>query len=602
MGKKLTFLFIIFSAISCYSAQISPYFVYLDPLPAAQFVSRDAGIIIRPSEQIAMNTIAGGRSVTVKGSVSGIHTGRFINSDDRSCIIFKPFTAFQPGERVTVRFNSAIKTADDKNIQPFSYSFTVRQKENFKGPVNLMNELGQEDLNRLNHAGNTGDGADGLPLITIDYSSTPSDGYIFISNIVFSPVIQNDPYLLILKNNGQPYYSIHMNALCFDFKPQPNGNLTYYDNNRMKYIELDSSYNIIDSFYCGNNYSTDVHELRVLANGHGVMMCYDTETVDMSQIVTGGNPAARVVGLVLQEIDRNKNVVFQWRSWDNFQITDATHENLTAPVVDYVHGNAIEIDNDGNWLLSSRHMDEVTKINRTTGDMIWRLGGKNNQFTFINDPIGFSHQHALRRIANGNITLFDNGNYHSPPFSRAVEYTVDEQNKTATLVWQYRNSPDIYGAAMGYVQRLANGNTLIGWGAANPSVTEVKPDGTRLYELNLPVNVYSYRAFRYDWKDPSGQTVIPSAHRLHQNYPNPFNPVTSIQFDIPPIESGAQTEQVTLDIYDALGRKVSEVTNSQLAPGTYTVEWNALGFASGIYFYRLIAGSYAQTQKMMLVK
>ena len=219
----------------------------------------------------------------------------------------------------------------------------------------------------------------------------------------------------------------------------------------------------------------------------------------MSKIVPNGNPYAVVTGIIVQELDQAKNVVFQWRSWDHFQITDNTHEDLTAATIDYVHSNAIELDGDGNILLSSRHLDEITKIDRSTGNTIWRMGGKNNQFTFVNDSIGYSHQHAIRRLANGNFTLFDNGNFHTPPFSRAVEYQVDEVNKVATLVWQYRNNPDYVSVAMGYVQRLSNGNTLIGWGATNPSVTEVTSDGKKVYEMSLPDQVVSYRAFRYQW-------------------------------------------------------------------------------------------------------
>lgn len=90
-------------------------------------------------------------------------------------------------------------------------------------------------------------------------------------------------------------------------------------------------------------------------------------------------------------------------------------------------------------------MDEITKINRQTGEIIWRLGGKNNQFTFINNTTGFSHQHAIRRLPNENITLFDNRNFPSLQFSSAVEYELDEQNKNATLLWEYRNTSDIYG-------------------------------------------------------------------------------------------------------------------------------------------------------------
>ncbi len=125
-------------------------------------------------------------------------------------------------------------------------------------------------------------------------------------------------------------------------------------------------------------------------------------------------------GEVIQELDAGHNVVFQWRTWDHYAITDATHEDLTAATIDYVHANAIEIDADRNLLLSCRHMDEITKIDHVSGDILWRMGGKHNQFTFVNDSIGFSHQHALRRIANGDFTLFDNGNFHTPPFSRAV--------------------------------------------------------------------------------------------------------------------------------------------------------------------------------------
>jgi hypothetical protein len=78
---------------------------------------------------------------------------------------------------------------------------------------------------------------------------------------------------------------------------------------------------------------------------------------------------------------------------------------------------------------------------------------------------------------------------------------LDEQNKTAELVWQFRNAPNNHGFAMGYVQRLDNGNTLIGWGTSNPTVTEVRPDGSKALELTLPSGIYSYRAFRFPWKE-----------------------------------------------------------------------------------------------------
>jgi hypothetical protein len=295
-------------------------------------------------------------------------------------------------------------------------------------------------------------------------------------------------------------------------------------------------------------------------------------------------------------------VIFQWRSWDYFKITDATHENLSASRIDYCHANAIELDNDGNLLLSSRNMDEITKINRITGKIIWRLGGKNNEFKFINDPIRFSHQHAIRRIPNGNITLFDNGNYHIPPFSRAIEYKLDEINKTATLVWQYRNNPDIYAPATGYVQRLPNNNTLICWGLTNPTLAEVRYDGTKVLEMTLPSDVFSYRAYRYPWNEVINSEILPGQYGLLQNYPNPFNAATTIKFTIPKLENEISMESVKISIYDINGRLIKNLVSERFPAGTYSINFNASLLSSGIYFYKAHIGMFSETRKMILIK
>ena len=254
---------------------------------------------------------------------------------------------------------------------------------------------------------------DSLPHLTISDNGPTATGNIFIANFSNNPTVAN--YLMILDNNGTPVFYRYLPGNGFDFKKQNENLLTYYDEYHQNYLGLDGNYNIVDSFACGNGHTTDFHEVRVMPDGSAWLLSYDPEYVDMSKIISGGNPNALVTGLIVQRIDAEKQVVFQWRSWDHYQITDATHENLLASTIDYVHGNAIEIYNDGNILISCRHMDEITKINSTTGDIIWRLGGKNNQFTFVNDSIGFSHQHYVRQIDSTHISLFDNGNYHSPP-------------------------------------------------------------------------------------------------------------------------------------------------------------------------------------------
>ncbi|MBK8553805.1 MAG: T9SS type A sorting domain-containing protein [Ignavibacteria bacterium] len=94
---------------------------------------------------------------------------------------------------------------------------------------------------------------------------------------------------------------------------------------------------------------------------------------------------------------------------------------------------------------------------------------------------------------------------------------------------------------------------------------------------------------------------IPVRYSLYQNYPNPFNPVTKIKFDVPSDVRG-QTSDVKLTVFDVLGKEVMTLVNEALAPGSYETEFEGSGFASGIYFYKLEAGSFVETKRMILIK
>lgn len=90
--------------------------------------------------------------------------------------------------------------------------------------------------------------------------------------------------------------------------------------------------------------------------------------------------------------------------------------------------------------------------------------------------------------------------------------------------------------------------------------------------------------------------VIPKKYSLSQNYPNPFNPVTNIAFDIP------KNSNVKLIVYDLLGQEITVLINEEMKPGSYNVDWDASAYPSGVYFYKLIAGDYTESKKMVLVK
>lgn len=96
-------------------------------------------------------------------------------------------------------------------------------------------------------------------------------------------------------------------------------------------------------------------------------------------------------------------------------------------------------------------------------------------------------------------------------------------------------------------------------------------------------------------------TAIPWNFILYQNYPNPFNPVTKIKFDIP-IVKAINEVRLRLVIYNILGKEIVLLINKQFQPGSYEVEWNANGYPSGVYFYRITAGDYSETKKMILLQ
>jgi hypothetical protein len=574
------FIVLFFSIISIYSgSKIN----YMQPLPDAMYVNPENNITIGFDSKIGLNTQDILNSVKITGPDNKEYSTTLIKCDDDKKIILNHAIPFGYNQKITVTVTGKLLKEFSRNTV-YKYSFNTSLQKVDWDPLNSIKEEMPPQSDVLA----------ALPELYVTKDLNPSDGYLFLAPY------SGNTFLEITDKNAQPYWYLETRGFWGDFKEQPNGNMTFYNGELHTHFEMDFNYNIIDSFRCGNGYITDIHELRLLSNGHALVLSYDAQIVDMSTIVPGGNHNATVTGLIIQEIDENKNVVFQWRSWDHFAITDALHENMLSNAIDYVHGNAIEVDNDGNLIISSRHLDEITKINRTTGDIMWRFGGKHNEFTFLGDTLHFTYQHAVRRISNGNITIYDNGNFHTPNYSRAVEYSLDEVNKTATLVWQYKNTPIIFGSWGGYVQRLENGNTLIGWGGTSPAVTEVKPDGTVVFEAMYPSGVYTYRAYKFTHVGLPVSTghdpVTADKFSLSQNYPNPFNPSTAIKYTI------QNSSFVELNISDAAGRIIKKLVSEQKKPGNYSVAFDGSNLASGIYFYTLRAGSFNETKKMILIK
>jgi hypothetical protein len=356
-----------------------------------------------------------------------------------------------------------------------------------------------------------------FPQITLTARGNPSTDCIWLENVG-----QNGPwYKVILDTWGNPVF--YQRGGATDFKPQKNGAITWgtfteANPNLATFTAVDKNFNYIRSYSTVNGYGTDIHELRVMEDGSYYLIGGSAETVDMSRYVAGANPAARVTENAIQHFTAEGDLIFQWRAWDHVDIlSQQEFIPLTAWSFDFPHMNSIDVDEDGHILLSSRSTSECTKIDRDTGEVIWRLGGTHSTLTFLNDPLnGPRNQHSFLSLGGGHYILFDNGDLHTPPVSRAVEYAVDPVAKTATLVWQFRDMPDKYAVHLGNVQRLPNGNTHINWAMGGyPKAVEVDSNGVKQLELALSPGNDLYRSWRAAWDG-----VVPVPYLIVEPYPD----------------------------------------------------------------------------------
>jgi len=503
------------------NAQQETSFQYVSPKPNSIMVSNETNIILRHATKLQESTIIQ-NLISVVGSKSGLHTGDFLLTDDDQTIVFNPHKPFAYNEVVTVSVQRGIKTRLNLDVPEYSFSF----KTETEGIIQRYDGVFDEDITLMQNLTNIPGGENVLvdtlppPPITIDSVNNPGPGYIFMATWDRNVPHLYGNFIFILDSAGHIVDSVRIKGAPFDFKIQPNGLLSYAlgdfalnvprPGEELQYMVLDSNLAVVDSFKMKNGYVTDFHEFLMLPNGHVMMMSYHTIIFDMSTIVPGGQTNAELVINIMQEQDTDRNVVFEWRNIDYIPITDSDLD-LTASRINYSTLNGFDFDDDGNILASFRNHSEIMKISRATGEILWRMGSPRGEFTFVgeheeNAPYYFARQHNIHRSSNGNITLFDNGEFHDPPYSRGVEYELDEINKVATLVSEVRYpNGNIFTATAGNAQQFSNGDWFIGYGVPHPqhvkrNAVEYHPDGSIALELSLPSGVLAYRTYKLPWK------------------------------------------------------------------------------------------------------
>jgi hypothetical protein len=349
-----------------------------------------------------------------------------------------------------------------------------------------------------------------VPITVLTSGPKTARGFIFVTPTDAAPgAVQGEE---IVDGQGRPVW----------FSPLPSGE-TAYDLRVQEYKHepvltwiqsqgafstgpttdyiADRHYNVIATVQAGNGLTADIHEFFLTHEGTALITIYNTVKRDLSSV--GGPTSGLVTEGVVQEINiANGNVIFEWHSLDHIGL-DESHLALPASATtpwDYFHLNAVRVDEDGNLLIDSRHAWAAYRVDRHSGAVIWRLGGKKSDFV-LGPNVQFAWQHNPTAVDHhGLVRIFDNESDGTPvlPYSRVIWVRHDDVKKTATLERWLKHPEGLSAPSQGNAQGLDNGDTFVGWGAL-PRFSEFDEGNNLVFDGAFPTGYNSYRAYRFEW-------------------------------------------------------------------------------------------------------
>ncbi|KAJ5485560.1 hypothetical protein N7539_005548 [Penicillium diatomitis] len=331
------------------------------------------------------------------------------------------------------------------------------------------------------------------------------------------------PGPMILDARGELVWMKSDSATTEDFRIQRykgQDYLTYWEGGKVdghgcgSWYMLDSAYTVQYIISPVGVMSGDLHEFQITANSTALFAIYDPIPADLTSV--GGPQLGWVYDGVFQEVDiETGELIFEWRASQHFPpnasyqpLGDQGHERSSA--FDFFHINSVDKDDQGRYLVSARHAHSVFYIDGVTGEVLWTLGGKNNDFEDLSNgaATGFSWQHDARWRGVNQITLFNNaanGDHREEKISHGALIELNLTNRSAELLQTYHHPQELAAVSQGNVQVLDSGNVFIGWGHS-AAYTEFSPDGDVLCNVHYGASAYfqfgrivSYRVTKGDW-------------------------------------------------------------------------------------------------------
>ncbi|KAK3671339.1 hypothetical protein LTR78_008799 [Recurvomyces mirabilis] len=286
------------------------------------------------------------------------------------------------------------------------------------------------------------------------------------------------------------------------------------------YYMMDDTYRVVHKVDAvGDGAHGDLHEFKITSEGTALLTVYNKTQADLTGMGWFRSDHGWIVDSVFQEVDiATGALLFQWKASDHFSAADSYMTNPFGGYTegipfDFFHINSIEKDRNGNYLISSRHFHSVMTIDGQTGEVLWQLGGRSDEFEDLSDgkASDFSWQHDARWLdeEEGILSLFDNGYawpHYNAPYSQGLFIKIDFEAQTAELTQSFVSSGHALSSSQGSVQPVlteeGEEHVFIGWGSS-AAFGEFTMEGELLCETHFAASssfwwerVKSYRAFK----------------------------------------------------------------------------------------------------------
>jgi hypothetical protein len=335
-------------------------------------------------------------------------------------------------------------------------------------------------------------------------------GVASVQWLVFSPDERKKkpagaPYSVIADSHGVPlWWKKPDGASPLNTRLLPDGAVTWarhggsFSQTYWDHVRLDGTE--LEPFRTSGPVGADHHDITLLANGNRLMIVYRSRRgVDLRAI--GGPRRATVLDGVVQELTPAGKLVWQWSTRGHVKLRETAFAHAAVSfrgrtAYDLIHMNSVLYDGR-NLVFSGKRVNAVYAVRRSTGRIVWKLGGthRSESLRVLRDPFRsapLAAQHDARVWPDGTLSVHDNGEFQYGRLPRIARYRIDTRERTATLVEDVRDKRLHASYCCGSGSRLPDGRWLIAWGA-NSLITELNARHRPVFTIKLPNELFSYR-------------------------------------------------------------------------------------------------------------